>query len=167
MIPGKAITPVVLVWSINGIIPERRLRVTRPRTAWPEVAPSALGALAALSCALAWLVNPYLALFAAPAAHVWVLASSDRLRGPLPVSAGAALACVLPVAALLAVAEALGLGIDAPWTFTLMVADGQIGLLTMVAAAFLAGTLIALVALAFRRRGSRSPADAQESSTDV
>ncbi|HXV52956.1 MAG TPA: hypothetical protein VD765_06980 [Solirubrobacterales bacterium] len=133
----------------------------------PEVAPSALGALAALSCALIWLVNPYLALFAAPAAHVWVLASSDRLRGPLPVSAGAALACVLPVAALLAVAEALGLGIDAPWTFTLMVADGQIGLLTMVAAAFLAGTLIALVALAFRRRGSRAPADAQESSTDV
>ena len=89
------------------------------------------------------------------------------MRGPLPVSAGAALACVLPVAALLAVAEALGLGIDAPWTFTMMVADGQIGLLTMVAAAFLAGTLIALVALAFRRRGSRAPADAQESSTDV
>ena len=44
----------------------------------------ALGALAALSCALIWLANPYLALLLAPAAHVWVLAASDRLRGPLP-----------------------------------------------------------------------------------
>ena len=95
-----------------------------------------------------------------------MLASSDRLRGPLPVSAGAALACVLPVAALLAVAEALGLGIDAPWTFTLMVADGQIGLLTMVAAAFLAGTLIALVALAFGV-GARERPRMRRASTDV
>ena len=39
--PGKKTTPVVFVESISGIIPERRLRVTSPRAAWREVAPSA------------------------------------------------------------------------------------------------------------------------------
>ena len=134
----------------------------------PEVAPRALGALAALSCALLWLANPYLALLAAPAAHVWVLAverPSARSAAGRPPEPPWPACCRSPRCS--RSRRRSSSAIDAPWTFTLMVADGQIGLLTMVAAAFLAGTLIALVALACRRRGSRAPADAQESSTDV
>ena len=41
MVPGKNTTPVVLVESISGIIPERRLRVTAARAAWREVATAA------------------------------------------------------------------------------------------------------------------------------
>ncbi len=73
-----------------------------------------------------------------------------RTSRPLPIAIAAVLACVLPVAALVAVAAALDLGADAPWTFTLMVADGQIGLVTMLAAAFLAASLAGLVALSLR-----------------
>ena len=41
MVPGKKTTPVVLVESTRGIIPERRLRVTESRAASQAVAPSA------------------------------------------------------------------------------------------------------------------------------
>jgi hypothetical protein len=56
----------------------------------------------------------------------------------------------LPIAAALAeIGSALELGADAPWTFTLMVADGQIGFEMVLAGAFLAGSLIGAAALAF------------------
>ncbi len=41
IVPGKKISPVVLVESTRVIIPERRLRRTSGVTAWEEVAPSA------------------------------------------------------------------------------------------------------------------------------
>ena len=41
IVPGKKISPVVLVESIRVIIPERRLRRTIGAAAWVEVAPSA------------------------------------------------------------------------------------------------------------------------------
>ena len=44
MMPGNVTIPVVLVWSISGIIPERRLRVTSGALAWRAVAPSASSA---------------------------------------------------------------------------------------------------------------------------
>ncbi len=60
----------------------------------------------------------------------------------------AVLACVPVVAALVAVSSALELGVDAPWTLTIMVADGQLGLATMASACFLVGGLLGTVALA-------------------
>lgn len=41
MVPGKKISPVVLVESISRIMPERRLRLRMGRIAWVDVAPRA------------------------------------------------------------------------------------------------------------------------------
>ena len=80
-----------------------------------------------------WLANPYLALLLAPAAHVWLLSGAESIAGARSPRSRCALVCVPVLAALVAVAAALDLGADAPWTYALMVADGQIGLPTMLA----------------------------------
>jgi hypothetical protein len=70
------------------------------------------------------------------------------------------LALVPLAAALAAVSAALDLGLSAPWTFTLMIADGQIGLLETLAGCVLAGALAGAVVVA-----ARTPADATGSAT--
>jgi hypothetical protein len=81
-----------------------------------------------------------------------MLSAGKRTSAPIVICAATVLACVLPVAAFAAVAAALDLGGDAPWTFTLMVADGQIGLIVTLTGSFLAGCLAGLVALAVARK---------------
>jgi hypothetical protein len=125
----------------------------------PAAAVCGLGAVSVAACAALWLVNPYLALLVVPVSHLWLLAAGDRttLRRVVVVLASG-LACVPAFAALVAVSEALKLGLDAPWTFSLMVADGQIGLATMLALGFLAGALAGAIALVFGRT-SQIPSD--------
>jgi hypothetical protein len=118
----------------------------------PEPAVAGLGAIAVLAGAAVWLANPYLALLAAPLVHVWLLVP----RGPgtamrIVAVAATAVACVPVIAAVVAVGSALDLGPDAPWTFVLMVADGQIGLATTLALCFLAGVVAGVIALSIRR----------------
>jgi hypothetical protein len=149
---GEAITlAVVAAVGVASAVLLRRGGVTAATA--PVTAVPAVGAVAAAACLLIWLLNPYLALLLAPAAHVWLLAVSapGPRRGALALGA-AALAALPAVAALIAISSALDLGGDAPWTFTLMIADGQIGLLTMVAACFLAGAVVGAIALGFGRR---------------
>jgi hypothetical protein len=121
----------------------------------PAAAVPAVGLVAAGACLLAWIANPYLALLLVPTAHVWLLADGapGAARGAVAVVASA-VACAAAIAALAALAAALDLGADAPWTFTLMVADGQIGLATTLSACFLAGALAGGAALCFRRARS-------------
>jgi hypothetical protein len=119
----------------------------------PDGALAAAGALAVVACLVIWLANPYLALLVAPAAHVWVIASRATPIARVATAVAAVIALLPLIAALGAVARALDLGASAPWTFTIMVADGQIGLLVIVAGCLLAGSLAASVALAMRRRG--------------
>ncbi len=118
-----------------------------------------IGALAATAAAAVWLANPYLALLAAPLAHAWLpLAGvASRPRRTIAVAA-TALACLPLVGAVIAVARELDLGLEAPWTFVLMIADGQIGLLTMLGLCFLAGVVAGVVALALGHPGE-VPAD--------
>ncbi|HEY8000658.1 MAG TPA: M28 family peptidase [Solirubrobacterales bacterium] len=120
----------------------------------PESAVCGLGAIAAGACAVLWLLNPYLALLAAPLAHLWLLVGEATPARRAFAVLACALACVPLLAAAAAVAGALDLGADAPWIFSLMVADGQIGLLTMLALCFLAGVVAGVVALALRRLGN-------------
>ena len=135
----------------------RRFGVTG-RAAPPGAVP-AVGALAVGAAAVLWIANPYCALLAVPAAHVWVLADgggAGAVRRAIVIVA--ALIALIPLlAALLSISGALELGGDAPWILTLMVADGQIGLATMLTGAVLAGALLATVALALSA-GGRLPA---------
>jgi hypothetical protein len=125
----------------------------------PGSAPCGLGAVAVAACLIVWLANPYLALLVAPVAHLWLLAAGERgtLRRVLVVVA-AALVCVPLLAAVVAVSDALELGPDAPWTLTLMIADGQIALAAMLGLCFLGGILAGTISLVFGRT-NQIPAD--------
>jgi hypothetical protein len=125
----------------------RRFGVTGTRAPGGSVA--ALGAIAAGAGLLLWLANPYAALLAVPAAHVWLVADgTPRLARATLTALGAVLSVVPVVLALGAVSAALELGGDAPWTLTLMVADGQIGFAVVLAGCFLGGSLAGATALA-------------------
>jgi hypothetical protein len=122
----------------------------------PELAAPALGLVSAFAVLIAWLANPYLALLLVPVAHVWLL--DARRAGALPwLLAPAAIALsLLPIAAaILQVTGRLDLGSGAPWHLLLMVADGQIGFIPMLALCLLGGSLVGLVALAVRPASGR------------
>jgi hypothetical protein len=128
----------------------RLLRVTG--RAAPSSAVAALGALTSGAAVILWLANPYLALLATPLAHLWLLADAPpSRRRAVIVTVCAVLAGVPGVAALASVSGALELGVDAPWTVTIMVADGQLGLGMTAASCFLVGGLLGTVALAWAR----------------
>jgi hypothetical protein len=128
----------------------RALRITGSRA--PAAAIAGLGAVTAIAVLLAWLANPYLALLLAPVAHVWLLAATRLARVWAAVTIVAAVASLVPLAAALgSVSGALELGGDAPWFFTLLVADGQLGLSVALAICFALGGLIGTCALALRR----------------
>jgi hypothetical protein len=141
---AMAVVAVASAWLL------RSRRITAARA--PDPAACGLGAIAVAACALLWLANPYLALLVVPIAHLWLLLPGARTvsRRVAVVTAGA-LACLPLIAALLAVSRALDLGADAPWTFTLMIADGQVGFATALALCFLGGALAGGIALALHR----------------
>ena len=82
----------------------------------------------------------------------WLLSGAESIVRRALAAVACALVCLPVLAALVAVAAALDLGADAPWTYALMVADGQIGLPTMLALSFLAGAITGVLALVLRRR---------------
>jgi hypothetical protein len=122
----------------------------------PELAAPALGLVSAFAVLLAWLANPYLALLLVPVAHVWLLDARRAGALPWPLALGAIALSLLPMAAaVLQVTGRLDLGSGAPWDLLLMVGDGQIGFLEMLAICLLGGSLVGLVALAVRPEGGR------------
>lgn len=141
---------VVVVVAVLSAVLLRSRGVTAARA--PGAAVPAGGAIAALACLLIWLANPFLALLLVPAAHVWLLGAGRSGPWAAVAMVGATVvACIPAAAALASVAAALDLGGTAPWTFALMVADGQIGLEVIVPLCFLGGALLAGSALALRR----------------
>jgi hypothetical protein len=136
-----------------------RLRGVTPRRAPASTLP-ALGAVASLATLIVWFANPYLALLLAPAAHVWLLAPGAGTPARRGLVVAAAVVSLVPLAlALTTTSSELDLGSAAPWTLTLMVADGQIGFATCLAGCFVAGSLAGAAALALGRREA-APADA-------
>ena len=135
-----------------GALLLRVLRITAATA--PVAALPALGAVGVIAALVVWVANPYLGLLIAPVAHVWLVGvgkpTPARRAGAL---AAAALAAVPLVLALVAISGDLELGATAPWTFVLMLADGQIGFAVAAAGCFLAGTLLGTSALALRRTG--------------
>jgi Peptidase family M28 len=103
-------------------------------------------------CALAlgvWLLNPFLALLAVPAAHAWLAATPVEPRVRLAASAVAVALAALPaVVAFGWLADRLEVGVAVPWHLLLMVAGGQLGPGTALLGCLIAGALVAIVAAA-------------------
>jgi hypothetical protein len=144
-----AVTFVVMLAVLAGSVwLLRRRNITA--SAAPEGAFAACGAIAVVALALVWLLNPYLALLLTPAAHVWLLAATPGGWAQARTAAAAVVAVIPLGLGLFAIASALDLGPSAPWTFALMVADGQIGLVESLAVSVLAGAMAGAVVVAAR-----------------
>lgn len=145
---------VVVLVAVATVVFLRRAGITLVRG--PVCAPAAIGAVGGLAVFLVWLANPYLALLVVGAAHVWVLAIGEqRPARALVVAIATLVACVPAALAVAAIAGALELGGDTPWTLMLMVADGQIGLGVTVPLCFVAAALVGGVVHAVR--GPQAP----------
>lgn len=141
---------LIAIAALASVVGLRSRRVTGTNA--PSFAIAAIGAVAVAASVAVWLANPYLGLLLVPASHVWLLATAEQT--PLRRAAiliATALACLPAVAAAVAVAGALDLGGQAPWTFALMLADGQLGLVTAVSVCFLVGALVGGAAIAISR----------------
>jgi hypothetical protein len=140
-----AIATAVLITA--AVIGSAALVRARSRPSVPhDAAVAGLGLTASAACLVLWLANPYLALLLAPAAHVWLLATGTACRARGATAGVAAVASLLPaVIAVGHVASALDLSGAAPWTFAIMVADGQIGFWSVLALCFLLGMLAGTV----------------------
>ncbi len=107
--------------------------------------------LSAATTAL-WLIDPFAALVAAPALHLWILAT---LVDPLPrrrVRAGL-IAGGLLLPALLAIYQLFVLGVDplgGAWYLLLLVLGGHVGLASVAVGAVFAAVLASVVAIARR-----------------
>lgn len=105
-----------------------------------------------VSCAAAlgvWLLNPFLALLAVPAAHAWLGATIGDVRRRLGVSAAAVGVSLLPaLVALVWLAGRLEVGITVPWHVLLMIGGGNLGPGAALLGCLLAGCLLAVLAAA-------------------
>jgi hypothetical protein len=155
---GAITFALMLIVLAGSVVLLRRRNITA--SAAPEGAFAACAAIAVAALFVVWLINPYLALLLTPTAHVWLLAARPGGWAPARTAAAGLLALVPLAAALAAVSAALDLGLSAPWTFTLMIADGQIGLLETLTGCVLAGALAGAVVVA-----ARTPANATGSAT--
>lgn len=136
-----AVAAVLLVLALGWLTWPMLLRRIGLR-ARPDTQAAGVMVALALSCiaVLAWALNPYAALLALPAMHLWLLVASPELR-PRPPAALALIALgLVPLVALIAFyAHALGLGpTQLLWSGVLLVAGGHVGI---------AGSLLWSVAL--------------------
>ncbi|HEX3294668.1 MAG TPA: M28 family peptidase [Solirubrobacterales bacterium] len=120
-----------------------------PSRAVATAAPAAL-MIACLATLGIWIVNPYLGLVVSIGLQAWVLAAARLARGRGP-AVGFVLLGLVPALVLLAdLAGRFDAGLGVWRDVVLMVADGQIGATLTVLACLLAGSGVAIVALAGR-----------------
>jgi hypothetical protein len=136
---GRAATAVValaltfaLTWLLWGVLVRRLGWGSRPD---PEVAGVSMLALALALTVLVWLANPFAALLALPALHLWLVFASPgggTARGRVPRAASLALVAVgiAPLVLLIFFyAHQLGLGVGGvAWMAVLLLAGGHVGL---------------------------------------
>jgi hypothetical protein len=123
--------------------------LSRPSRPLRETLATALGVISSLAVLGIWLVNPYLALLCVPLAHVWLLGARPQTAASIAGTlAGIVVALIPLVAAILHLADRLGVGAEAPWTLVLLVTGGQIGFVTAALACLVAGSVLGLLSLA-------------------
>jgi hypothetical protein len=166
---GRAATALVavlltfaLTWLLWGSLVRRLGWGPRPD---PQVAGLSMLAVALTLTLLVWLANPFAALLAVPALHLWLLLASpdgSGARGRLPRVASLALVGlgVLPLALLIAFyAGQLGLGAGGvAWMAILLLAGGHVGLGAAILWSIAFGCVASAAMLAARPMASSSGA---------
>ena len=115
-----------------------------------EACLAAAGLVCSLAALALWFFNPYAALLAALAPHVWlVLEDSERQGAGAAVLAGVLVAATPGAAALILASGSAEFGGGSPWWALAAIGDGRLGLGLVLAAAFGLGAQLALVTLAF------------------
>jgi len=131
---GEAVTAVVavaltfaLAWLLWGRLLRRVRWGARPDPAVAGLSPVAI--LVAITF-LAWIGNPFTALLALPAVHLWLLLAAPELRPRPRVALALVALALIPLALVIAFyADALGLGPGGTvWTAVLLLAGGHVGL---------------------------------------
>jgi hypothetical protein len=123
-----------------------------PRRGNSQGLAAATGVVGFVAALGVWLVNPFLALLAVPAAHAWLAATLDEPRRRLGVSIAAVALSLLPaIVAFGWLAGQLDVGAGVPWHLLLMVGGGHLGAGTALLGCLLAGCLVAVLAAALAR----------------
>jgi hypothetical protein len=112
----------------------------------------AIALVLSAAAALLWLIDPFAALVAAPAVHLWILATLVDPLPPRRVRAGL-IAGGLVLPSLLAIYQLFVLGVDplaGAWYLLLLVLGGQVGFLSVVVGAVFVAVLASVLAIARR-----------------
>jgi hypothetical protein len=153
---GRAVTAVVavaltfaLAWLLWAVLMRRLGWGTRPN---PEVAGLSLLLVLLAIDAVVWVANPFTALLALPAVHLWLLLAAPELRPRRPLALGLVALGLLPLALLIVFyARQLGLGLgDVAWMGVLLLAGGHVGLGAAIMWSFAFGVAGAAAILAVR-----------------
>lgn len=122
------------------------LRLRRgPARREPAVLAAGSGAAVVAATLIAWLANPFLALFMVPLAHVAAVHGAGARR-TAALAIPVALLAALPFALALAhVAAALDWGASAPWQLVVLVAGGGLGFVSAAALLAALGATIGVV----------------------
>lgn len=134
-----AIVALVFVLGVVAVRPLQRLLAARPESI-PAVEREGGGPASALTLVITflalgvWLVNPFAAGVLVLPAHLWMLASVPEVRLRRVPALALVLVALLPAALVLAVyAHAIGASPgQLPWALLLLVAGGQVGILSLL-----------------------------------
>ncbi len=153
--PALAVLAGVVVAIVVSFVVARRLLVRPVPELSDPTDPGAGVALAlgvALAAVLLWLLNPYSALLAVPAAHLWTLAALTRPAPPRRVRAALVALGALP-AVIVWLYYLFALSLDplgAAWYLLLLVAGHSVGLATALIGALWLGLFGAVLELTRR-----------------
>jgi hypothetical protein len=124
--------------------------------------PGAAAAVLLLLCGVTlvlWLSNPFAALLLTPALHLWMWIVVPDVRLPAPATLVLLLAgLALPALVLVEYATTLGLGpLAAAWSWALLLAGGNVGLVSALEGSVFLGCVISVIAIALRAAGADRP----------
>jgi hypothetical protein len=161
-----AIVALVFVLGVVAVRPLQHLLAARPESA-PAVERESGGAASALTLVITflavavWIVNPFAAGVLVLPAHLWMLAAVPEVRLRRLPALALVLAALLPAALVLAVfAHAIGASpTELPWALLLLVAGGQVGLLSLLVLSIAAGCAVGAFRLALLPAPGEAPPD--------
>ncbi|MFL5845644.1 MAG: hypothetical protein ACJ762_13225 [Solirubrobacteraceae bacterium] len=158
------IVAAVFLLGVLAVRPLQRLVAARPESA-PAVERDSGGPAAALTLLITglaiavWIFNPFAAGVLVLPAHLWMLAAVPEVRMRRGPALGLVLLALLPAAFVLAVyANAIGASpIQLPWSLLLLVAGGQVSILSLLVLSAVAACGVAAFRLALLPTPDEAP----------